>query len=400
MTGIPKDIRDRFPATRDGVYLATSARGLIPREVHRAVAADLDARLNGTTDKAEMFAAVENARAGLARLINAEPDEIAITKNVSEGLNAIASALPWAAGDNVVMCSEVEHPNNLYPWLNLRARLGIEVRDLPADGGHVPVAKMIHAMDERTRAVTVASMSFTPGFRTDLATLGRACRERGIFLLVDAVQSTGILHTDVEALAIDGLATSTSKGLLGLYGMGFLYCRRAWAEKLTPVYLARFGVDLGDISEAEKGGDNYRLMAGARRFDVGNYNYPGAVAAEAALDLLNGIGTEAIEAYVVDLAHRLARGLLDLGLPVVGGAPGAHTGSIVCVGRRGEAAGHGKTDDPEMASLAAHLEAGGITFTIRLGLLRFALHLYNDQADVDRVLELVAEWQAERDEAA
>ena len=125
MTGIPKDIRDRFPATRDGVYLATSARGLIPREVHHAVAADLDARLNGTTDKAEMFAAVENARAGLARLINAGPDEIAITKNVSEGLNAIATALPWAAGDNVVMCSEIEHPNNLYPWLNLRARLGL-----------------------------------------------------------------------------------------------------------------------------------------------------------------------------------------------------------------------------------------------------------------------------------
>ena len=113
-----------------------------------------------------------------------------------------------------------------------------------------------------------------------MAPLGAACRERGIFFLVDAVQSVGIIDTNVKNLNIDGLAVSTQKGLLGLYGMGLMYCRREWANKLTPVYLARCGVNLGGgMHEAALGSANYELMPGARRFDLGNYNYVGSAAA-------------------------------------------------------------------------------------------------------------------------
>ena len=85
-----------------------------------------------------------------------------------------------------------------------------------------------------------STVTFAPGFRTDVAALGRLCRERDVLLLVDAAQSAGVLHTDVQRSGIDAFAVSTQKGLLGLYGMGFLYCRRAWAERLEPAYLARF----------------------------------------------------------------------------------------------------------------------------------------------------------------
>ncbi|MFT5446329.1 MAG: cysteine desulfurase/selenocysteine lyase [Gammaproteobacteria bacterium] len=85
---------------------------------------------------------------------------------------------------------------------------------------------LVNAIDERTRMVTLSSVPFTPGRVTDLAPIGAACRERGVFLLVDAVQSVGILETDVEALGIDAFAVSTQKGLLGLYGMGFLLSAR------------------------------------------------------------------------------------------------------------------------------------------------------------------------------
>ena len=107
--------------------------------------------------------------------------------------------------------------------------------------------------------MTVSTVTFAPGFRTDLAELGRLCRERDVLLLVDAAQSAGVLHTDVQRTGIDALAVSTQKGLLGLYGMGFLYCRRAWAERLEPAYLARFGVDVGDAHEATMGGLEYKL---------------------------------------------------------------------------------------------------------------------------------------------
>src|SRR5690606_17690858 len=130
------------------------------------------------------------------------------------------------------------------------------------------------------------------------------------------------------------LVVSTQKGLLALYGMGFLYCRREWAERLQPAYLARFGVDLGDgdAHEASMGSETYKLMPAARRFDLGNYNYAATAAVHASLAELEAIGTRRIEDHVTRLARALAQGFLDLGLKVAGGAPGPHLGSIVTVG--------------------------------------------------------------------
>ena len=135
----------------------------------------------------------------------------------------------------------------------------------------------------------------------------------------------------MEQLGLDGLAVSTQKGLLGLYGFGFLFCSRTWAERLRPASLARFGVDLGEAHEAAKGGESYSLMAGARRFDLGNYNYPAAIACVESMDIIASVGTKAVETHITGLAHGLAQGLLDLGLSVAGGEPGPHIGGIVSV---------------------------------------------------------------------
>jgi cysteine desulfurase/selenocysteine lyase len=388
-------IAREFPGAANQVYLNCAARGLTPHSARAAVDAVLDGGMDGSSNKDAMFGSVERVRSGLARMIHAKDDEIAITKNVSEGLNTIIAALDLKAGENVVLCSDLEHPNNVYPWLHLRERLGVEVRTVASENGHIPVERMIDAMDERTRCVSAASVSFSPGFRTDMAPLGVACQERGAFFLVDGVQSVGIVETDVEALKIDGLAVSTQKGLLGLYGMGLVYCRRDWAERLTPVYLARFGVDLGvGAHEAALGSDNYKLMPGARRFDLGNHNYVGAAAAAESIDLLNGIGIPAIEAYVGDLTRCLAAGLLDLGLPVAGGKPGSHLTSLICIGR--DYGGHDSTNDVEMASLSDFLLKHNVKHSIRKGRLRLSLHLYNTEEDVAEVLALTKSWREAR----
>ena len=390
-SGDPADLTALFPGTRKHTYLSTCTRGLLPVPAREALDAHLEGLENGTTDKEALFACIEGTRAAFARLVKCDADEVAFTKNVSEGLNIIAAAIDWAPGDNVVVCLDVEHPNNVYPWLNLRERNGIEVRAIPQSEGQVDAQRIIEAVGERTRLVTLPTVSFSPGFRTDVASVGQICREKGIFLLADAVQSAGILDTDVAALKVDGLAVSTQKGLCGLYGMGFLYCRREWAERMTPAYLARFGVDLGDAHEAAFGSDNYSLMPGARRFDVGNYNYPGAVVAEQSLAILNGIGTKAIEAHVLALAERLIGGLLALGFPVPGGEAGPQTSSIISIGKVG-GGGHDTSDDPMVTSLSAHLREGNVVHTIRRGMLRLALHIYNTEDDIDRVLELAKEW--------
>ncbi|MEM9683545.1 MAG: aminotransferase class V-fold PLP-dependent enzyme [Pseudomonadota bacterium] len=199
--GLFERVREQFPGTGDKTYMNAAARGLLSRPSREALDAYLDQLVDGRLDKQKNFDAIERVREKFARLINAQADEIAYSKNVSEGLNMIASSLPWQAGDNVVMCRDVEHPNNIYPWLNLQRRYGVEVRSVPDRDGAIDIDAMIDQIDDRTRLVTVASVTFAPGFRTDVAALGKVCRENGIFLLVDAVQSVGVVATDVEALS-------------------------------------------------------------------------------------------------------------------------------------------------------------------------------------------------------
>ena len=384
------EARSHFPALERWTYMDVSARGVLSREVRAALDAHLDDRmLNGATSKEQFFALIEEARGRFAQLIGADADEIAYTKNISEGLNIIATGIHWHRGDNVVLCPDLEHPNNVYAWLNLR-RYGVEVRTVPSRDGHIPVDALVERMDARTRVATVSTVSFAPGFRTDVETLGKACRERDVLLIVDAAQSVGVQHTDVRASNIDALAVSTQKGLLALYGMGYLYVRREWAERLNPAYLARFGVDLSDAHEASIGGYDFKLAAGALRFDLGNYNFLATAAVDASMKQLLEWDTRRIEPYVSGLTHALARGFLDLGLLVAGGEPGPHLTKIVTVGAM--SADHYGTGDERYNRLYEHLTANRVKLSIRRGMLRFSMHVYNNMDDVERVLDLTRKF--------
>jgi cysteine desulfurase / selenocysteine lyase len=377
--------RDDFPALKKWTYMDVAARGVLSNTTRAALDAQIDDRMMNGGDKDRMFALIEDARGRFAQLINAGADEVTYTKNISEGLNMVASGIPWKAGDNVVLCPELEHPNNVYAWLNLQ-RLGVQVRMVKPRDNHIPVDDMIACMDARTRCVTASTVTFAPGFRTGIDALGRACRDQGVLFLVDAAQSAGKVDTDVKRSNIDALTVSTQKGLLGLYGMGFLYVRREWADKMQPAYLARFGVDLGDAHEAAMGDMSFKLAAGARRFDLGNYNFAATAAVNASMQQLLAIGTQRIEQHVTGLSRALAQGYFDMGVPVAGGKPGPHLGGIVTIGNM--STDHYGTGDERFNGLYQHLGDNQVKLSIRRGLLRFSLHAYNNMHDVERVLAL------------
>jgi selenocysteine lyase/cysteine desulfurase len=235
-------------------------------------------------------------------------------------------------------------------------------------------------------------VTFSPGFLTDLETLTREAHARGARVLADGAQSAGCVATDVKELGVDGYAVGTQKSLLALYGLGFLYLPREVAESLEPIYVARYGVDLGpDAHETAIGPGDLSFKPGALRFELSNYNYLGLATVEPSLELITTLGVPAIEAHVRRLAVRLAKGLSELGLPVAGGAPGPHLAHIVAVG---ESLGgrHDGADDPAMNDLFSFLTRNGVVLSIRRGILRMSLALYNDEADVTRVLELAREW--------
>jgi cysteine desulfurase/selenocysteine lyase len=384
--------RELFPGTRDQVYLDVSLNGLMPLPAREAAMAHLDQRVMGRAVKAELHAQAERVRSQVAGLVGAEPEEIAITKNVSEGLNLFASCLPWLPGDNVVLCPELEHPNNVFLWYNLRQTRGVEVREVPPRDGHIPVDRMVEAMDHRTRLATVSHVTFSPGFITDVATLCREARARGVLTLVDSAQSAGSIRTDAKALGVDALALGTQKSLLAFYGLGFLFIRRGLADTMNPIHVARYGMDLGpDAHETAIGPGELSFKPGALRFELSNYNYVGLAAVEASLGLIHDLGMDRIEGHVRGLAARLASGFLELGLPVAGGPPGPHLAHIVAVGESGGGR-HDEADDPAMNRLYEHFTRHGVRHSIRRGVLRMSVGLYNSLDDVDRVVELARAW--------
>ena len=392
-TGRMERMRSKFPGATGSIYFDTASRGLIPVEAKIAIDEQIDLRIQGDIQKPKMFELIERVRGLYADLVGARPDEIAYTKNVSEGLNIVAAGVQWKAGDNVVLCPELEHPSNIYPWHNLRSRIGIEVRTVHSNNGRMPVEQMIKAIDGKTRVVTCSFVTFAPGLRTDIQRLAEHCDARDVLLLIDAAQGVGVLDIDLQRTPISAMSVSTQKGLLALYGMGFLYVRTKWADRLQNVFLSRFSVDLGSAHEATGGSDNYSLMPGARRFEIGNYNFLAAAAVEPGLKIITELTTKAIENHVLALTERMISGLQKIPLPIFAPEPGVHRGHIVAIGDK-VGSQHDSTDDPRMQSLYKALTEGGARLTIRRGILRLSFNFYNNEDDVDRIIEIARDWKS------
>lgn len=375
-----RDARELFPACKRLIYLDVAARAILCEPVRAAIDGLLDELRESGGDRDDWIRVAGEARARYATLIGAHPAEIAWTKNVSEGINIFANALHWRPGDNVILTLDHEHPNSAYAWYNLQ-RLGVETRIVHSTDGIVRVDALEQAMDDRTRVISVCAVSFSPGYRVDLPALSTVCRQRGALLFVDGAQSVGTLHTDVGAQGIDGLATTIHKGLLGLYGTGLLYVRREIIESMEPVYLSRSSVEAMTTEEFAGPPSEYRLAPGAQRFEIGNLNYLGAHAANAALELLLAVDTQRIESHVLDLSRRLSEGLADIGLKVLGPVAGPGLSSIVCA----------TVSRPDATTVVQriydYLMKNDVRLSIRRGSLRFSFHLFNNESDVDATLE-------------
>lgn len=388
------DALSRFRAAfvpSEGAYLDTAHKGLLPNAAHAALLAHLEETRRGHALKERLIATAEECRALFATLIGAaSPDEVAITKNVSEGVNTFANALDWQPGEEVILCPGFEHPNNLLPWLTLSQR-GAVIREVPIAPDHsLSVEAMLAAIRPgRTRAVTVAAVSFSPGCRAALYALGAGCRERGVLLHVDAAQSLGAMAQDVQAECVDALSVGGQKALGELYGFGFLYVRQAIAERLRPPFLARFGVRQAGGHEDFTPGVQDRPAAGARRFDLGYPAFTGAVAMRDCLRLHLETGPLVIEAEALRLSALLADALEGAGMRVTRVPDGLRSHIVAAAPPVGDA-----------AALHGALLAQEVRCSLRKGGLRLSVHAHTTEAEIALGAGACAAWlEAQRDAA-
>jgi cysteine desulfurase/selenocysteine lyase len=382
-------IRREFAALR-GPYLDVAARGPLPASAEQAAARILRAQATGAVPKAEWLALVDTVRAQAATLIGARPEEVAFTKNASEGLNIVGSGLRLGRGDQIVVAPAAEHPNNVFPWLWQAQENGAEVVSVtPAPPESLEEAIIRH-IGTRTRLVAVTGVDFGTGRRTDLTAIGTVCRARGVFLLVDSAQSSGVLTQDMATLPVDGWATAVQKGLLGIYGLGLLFISNAWVERVRPVSLARFSVEVGLGHEAAGPEAGWRLRDGAGRYEVGNYNYIGLAALQASLALLLQIGPAAVEQRAVGAAERLRAALEQRGVPLLP-LPQGHRSHILSIAERQEE-GHDRSEVAWINRLSEALTRDGIAHSVRRGAVRLSTHVHVLPEVVDQVIGSIEAW--------
>src|SRR6266566_7495552 len=184
-----EDLREHeFPVVRDRIFLAHAAVCALPRRVSEAIRSHAASSTKGDQETFLPAFQIRHARGLAARLLRAQPEEIAFVGPTSLALSFIAAGLPWKKNDNVLIYFD-DYPANVYPWMAL-AEKGVEVRFLNLrELGRISPLDVIGQVDERTRVVALASAHFVSGYRPDLGAIGRALHERHILFCVDAIQT-------------------------------------------------------------------------------------------------------------------------------------------------------------------------------------------------------------------
>ncbi len=396
-----REVRRTFPATLELTYLDAAAVSLISTPVYDAVRSFLDLCLEpqgASASQHHLFLDAGRRRAvqEAALLLNAQEEEIALVESTTHGLNIAANALPLERGDQVLI-ADTEFLQVAIPWKMKEASVGVEVVPVRTgpDGVLTP-EHFLEAMTDRTRVVCVSSVQWCSGYRVDLRALGELCRARGVFLVVDAIQQLGACPLDVQDTPVDFLMAGGHKWLNAPFGCGVLYVSPERIQTLDPDswgYLA--------LESPEGGWGTYfqtpsitpyadwSFRQAASKFEIGGTsNYPGAVGLGASLAQINGIGVDRIHSHILGLGNRLRAGLEALGAHVVSpGAPdGARSGITIFT----------VYDDPvkDRALLQELLDRRILLaqrYTSGVGGLRASIHFYNDESDVERLLDSLRE---------
>jgi selenocysteine lyase/cysteine desulfurase len=366
--------RARFPIFEHTTYMNSCSQGALSTDVRQAYADYLAGWDEHGAEWEHWVERAETVRAAFARLVGAEPDEIAVTTSVSNAVSALASALPLTPGRARIVISEFEFPaiGQIAHAQELRGAEVVHVR--PDPDGRITLERFAEAIDERTALVCCTALSYRTGYRLDVDGIVRLAHQRGALCLADSYQAAGIIPLDVRSSGVDFLAAGTVKYLLASPGLAFLYARRDLHERLVPTQTGWFAdedvfrMDISDYSPART----------ARRFDSGTPPVPNIYAGIAGIGLVAAAGLEAIETHVRRLTDLLLSGLDELGAAVATPRGAGEFGPLVCVA----------SADPN--GLVSALRAERIVTSSRDANLRISLHLYNAEEDVVRVLEALA----------
>jgi len=283
-------LQEEFPQDSNVLYLNHAAVAPWPRRTAQAVADFARENLHrGAADYPIWLKTEQALRVKLAAMIGCNSTRnLALQKNTSEGLSAIAYGYPWQPGDKVVITDQ-EFPSNRIVWESLSSK-GVSVVEAPLTGEQ-PEATIIASLDDSVKLLSVSSVQYGTGLVLDLAELGKACRERGILFCVDAIQSIGALPFDLAEIQADFVVADGHKWMLGPEGLALLYISD---QALPQLSLNQYGwhmvQDRGNYDQK-----SWQIADDAKRFECGSPNMLGTYALNASLSLLLEYGLQQVQ---------------------------------------------------------------------------------------------------------
>lgn len=306
-----------------------------------------------------------------AQLIGGTAEQVFFAENTTQGFQLLCSQLPFGPGEKVLLCPQ-DYPSVTSGWL----MRGVPVVCIPLRRGALVEEEILEVLDrEPIRAVSLAFVQSCSGYRLDLARIGRACRERGIWFCVDAIQGLGRNQVDVERDCIDVLSCGGFKGLLGVLGAGAHWCRRELLRNMRPVFCD----ETNAVCCFGDGGSAGARLERASQLTAGSANTYGIAAMSEGMGLLLEIGIESIHAHVMELEKHYRDSLADLKLDWIGGCDEGHfSGNAVFM-----------HDGTRTALLAEELRKNEIMVHLHPDRLRIGIHYYNTHEHIDRMVSVV-----------
>ena len=363
-------------------YFDHAAVAPLPRVTAEAISAWLEqATTQGDVCWPQWAKRVEVIRRSAANLIGVAADEIAFTPNTSTGINLVAEGFPWQDGDNIVTFAN-EFPANLYPWMNLRSR-GVSTRVVEVDHGIPDLDRLFEHCDARTRIISISWVSFSSGYRltnAQLKSLVHDAHQRGIYVLLDAIQGLGVFPLDVAELQIDFLAADGHKWMLGPEGIGIFFLQKQHLELLRPLVVGWHSVaNAFDFSHID-----WKPRQQAARYEGGTQNIVGAFGFGASLELLQSLGVtpfrSPVAEQILDYTMHAQQQLTAMGAVIYGSTDSQHQSGITSF----------TLPDVDLTQLRRQCMEAGVVLSHRDGRLRISPHAYNNQQDLDRLLALIS----------
>ena len=359
--------RARFIGASDSSsFLFTAAEGLAPKTALAATEEHLRHKSDAVAGRDHHHVIGEQVRCRLAALHSGHRDDIGLLGNASQGISAVYALIDWQPGDNVVLVtSDLEFPSVGLPAKKLVTSRDVEVRIVNHRDWIVEPEYVLSAVDDRTRLVFASHVSYRTGFRLDIEAIGDQLEGSGTIFAVDATQSLGAIS--VPATACDFVVSTSGKWMMGPYGVGPFYWNRERLPDVEPADIGWFSV-VDDLAEP------YVLKPDAGRFEVGSLGWPSIYALNAGLEIIEEVGIDEIERHNVKLAGDLLDQLREFDLDVITPeAPELRAGIVSWL-------------DADPVATASKLAEEGVFVTGSSGRIRAAFHLYNDEADVERLV--------------